>query len=539
MTNRTSRESPHLPDGKETLVEVAETVASEVVIGQDILELVSSGMYVDPFAIYREYVQNAADSIDEARREGLLSLNQAGCIDVNIEAAARTVRIRDNGTGLGWSKFVRTLTAIGASRKRGRGERGFRGVGRLAGLGYAHYLTFRSRTEAEDLVSELTWDCLALRTAFRESQPNEDLRHLVGRVVAARRVKADDYPRRFFEVELRGVVRLGSDKLINPQTIADYLAQIGPVPFRPDFAFASQIQIALQPVGSLGDLNISISGVEGQIRRPHRAGTSKAGGELAFTDVEIFEIPGMTGGIAAIGWILHHDYSGSLPNSSLVKGLRLRSGNIQIGGDSLLDGLFAESRFNSWCVGEIHIVDPRIVPNARRDNFEQNAHYANLINYLTPIARAISRRCRVASRSRKIVKEFEEQTRSVRDRLSILAAGGLGNSGRAMQVVAIEQTLQSMNRRVDSDEFPGELVTAKNVLASLRKQAQDLCAVPSENNPLSVLPAEQRSVYEHLFGLIYACSGNLNAARALVEKLIFRLREDADAPSDFRTDSVI
>ena len=33
----------------------------EIVVGKDILELVSSSMYIDPLTIYREYIQNAAD----------------------------------------------------------------------------------------------------------------------------------------------------------------------------------------------------------------------------------------------------------------------------------------------------------------------------------------------------------------------------------------------------------------------------------------------------------------------------------------------
>ena len=45
-------------------------LADDIVIGKDILELLSSSMYVDPMTIYREYVQNAADSIDEARAGG-------------------------------------------------------------------------------------------------------------------------------------------------------------------------------------------------------------------------------------------------------------------------------------------------------------------------------------------------------------------------------------------------------------------------------------------------------------------------------------
>ncbi len=50
-----------------------------------------------------------------------------------------------------------------------------------------------------------------------------------------------------------------------------------------------------------------------------------------------------------------------------------------------------ETRFNGWAVGEIHVVDRRIVPNGRRDHFEQNAHYTNLVNQLGPIAREIAK----------------------------------------------------------------------------------------------------------------------------------------------------
>ena len=35
-----------------------------IFIGKDILELLSSSMYVNPLSIYREYVQNAVDSIE-------------------------------------------------------------------------------------------------------------------------------------------------------------------------------------------------------------------------------------------------------------------------------------------------------------------------------------------------------------------------------------------------------------------------------------------------------------------------------------------
>ena len=42
-----------------------------VIVGKDLLELLSSTMYVDPLTIYREFIQNATDAIDKADEEGL------------------------------------------------------------------------------------------------------------------------------------------------------------------------------------------------------------------------------------------------------------------------------------------------------------------------------------------------------------------------------------------------------------------------------------------------------------------------------------
>ena len=44
----------------------------EIIIGKDILELLSNAMYVEPLTIYREYLQNSADSIDDAVKDVLL-----------------------------------------------------------------------------------------------------------------------------------------------------------------------------------------------------------------------------------------------------------------------------------------------------------------------------------------------------------------------------------------------------------------------------------------------------------------------------------
>jgi Histidine kinase-, DNA gyrase B-, and HSP90-like ATPase len=317
------------------------------VIGKDVLELVSSAMYVDPMTVYREYIQNAADAIDEARRTGVLSADEPGRVDIEVDFATRNVRIRDNGSGIVWPNFVKRLSALGASGKRGTSARGFRGVGRLAGLGYAQELIFRSRASGEGLVSELRWDSRQLKAAFRSTGADGGVVDLIRGVVTASRAGAADYPEHFFEVELKGVIRLRSDKLMTPCAIAEYLGQVAPVPFSPEFRFGADITAALRAALNLGELEIRISGVKEPVFRPHgNAFAIDAKRLAAFESLEIVEIPGIDGGIAGIAWILHHDYEGAVPTSALIKGLRLRSGNIQIGDHILLEELFPEPRFN-------------------------------------------------------------------------------------------------------------------------------------------------------------------------------------------------
>ena len=84
-------------------------------------------MYVDPLKIHREYVQNAADSIDEARTTGEFAPGEQGRVEITIDSASRAAKVNDNGTGIPFEDFARRLSAFGGSRKRGRGARGFMG----------------------------------------------------------------------------------------------------------------------------------------------------------------------------------------------------------------------------------------------------------------------------------------------------------------------------------------------------------------------------------------------------------------------------
>jgi hypothetical protein len=500
--------------------------ADDIFIGKDVLELLSSAMYIDPMTVYREYIQNTADAVDQARERGLLAIDEPGRVDISFDGTARSVRIRDNAIGIGSRSFVRRLTSFGASGKRGTRARGFRGVGRLAGLGYAQELIFRSRVDGEKRVSELTWDCRGLRAALRSTERDTGIGALVQNIVSASRFESDEYPERFFEVELRGIVRLRNDRLLNPAAVAEYLGQVAPVPFAPTFRFGAQIRRALQGFVMLGELDIHVEGVEGPVYRPHRdIILIDEKRSVSFERVEILELPSIDGDVGGIAWVLHHNYEGALPPSAPIKGLRLRSGNVQVGDNTLLEELFPESRFNGWSVGEVHVIDRRVVPNGRRDHFEQNSHFHNITNHMAPVARNIAQLCRSSSVKRRWVREFELHRDVICEKIAVIQQGSLGTKDRTAIALTVEQGLMQMEKIVDKDLFQdNELSDLQGTASNLRMRLAEAMEETGENpSPLARLSPRKRAMYEHMFALIYECSTNRVAAKSLVDRILLKV----------------
>jgi hypothetical protein len=386
----------------------ARPVTDEILVGKDILELLAGAMYADPLTIFREYVQNAADSIDVARDAGLEGDEELGVV-ITLDRTLRSIRIRDTGASIPEREFVRRLTTIGASGKRGLGLRGFRGVGRLSGLGYCQELLFRGRVDGETKVTELLWDGRKLRGLLRDAGYNDDLASLVRSVVEVRRVPGEGFPARFFEVELRKVTRLRGDLLLNDDSIRSFLSQVAPVPFHPEFAHGGRITEFLRQKGVREPVDVRLAGDTAPIY--HRARDC-----IEFTDkvkdsiqsVEFLEFLGQDGEVDAYGWLLDHAYLGAVPRRLGFGGIRLRSGNIQVGSDALLAPLFVEPRFAGWVIGDIHVVSPRIIPNARRDEFEAGVHYAHLQDELSIVLKRLTHVIRERSISRNRVRKVQQ-----------------------------------------------------------------------------------------------------------------------------------
>lgn len=80
----------------------------EPLAGKYLLEILTKGMYSNPMHIYREYIQNASDSIDRAIETGLISAAEA-VIHISISDSKQSVIIRDNGIGIASNAAQTTL----------------------------------------------------------------------------------------------------------------------------------------------------------------------------------------------------------------------------------------------------------------------------------------------------------------------------------------------------------------------------------------------------------------------------------------------
>ena len=128
-------------------------------IGKDVIESLTLGMYEDCRFIYREYIQNAADQVDKAIDCALLEKGEEE-IHVIIDPDKKNIRIEDNATGIAQDNVVPILRNIAHSTKKRGVDKGFRGIGRLGGLGYCSKLIFETSYYGEPIKSKMIWDAI-------------------------------------------------------------------------------------------------------------------------------------------------------------------------------------------------------------------------------------------------------------------------------------------------------------------------------------------------------------------------------------------
>ena len=343
-------------------------------IGKDVIESLTVGMYEDSRFIFREYIQNSADQIDKAIKEGLIKKPQ-GEIHIQIDADKRTILIEDNATGIPQDQVQPILQNIAASTKIRGIDKGFRGIGRLGGLAYCEKLIFETSYKGEASKTVLTWDAALLRNLINNRNQKEEAVDVIQKVTHVQQLpeKSDEH---YFKVLLQGVT---VEELLNKEEIGTYLSMVAPLPFATSFIYKKQIADELKKEGiSLDEYNIYLNteqlfkGYSTYIYDGDHQNKKKAD---EIIDIIFFKELDENKNLLYWGWYGVSGFNRQLKSINHARGFRLRKSNIQIGSEYALQKLHRDKRFNFYFFGEIHGMSNDLIPNSRRDYFIENAAY--------------------------------------------------------------------------------------------------------------------------------------------------------------------
>lgn len=390
----------------------------EIKVGKYTLESLTTGMYSDAKIVYREYIQNSVDALETAVNEGLLSPEEMR-IEVIIDVESNSIRIIDNGTGILSSQAAPTLMNIGNSQKRHSSNRGFRGIGRLGGMSYCQHLIFTTSAMGENIKTIIDFDCYKLRALLvpgaNEDLALEDVMREVTTIKTAPEASDDHY----FEVEMTGVNSFS--ELLQLEAIRSYISQVAPLPYKDRlFLYAPEVRKYLKKKGyGIEEFPIYIGESQSTLEplykpnrhRFHSDRNKKRNDEIS--KMNYFDVS-IKGEIYAVGWYADCEWYGMISEPEIT-GIRVRKGNILIGDNKTLNNIYKETRFNSWAQGEIFILTDKLIPNARRDDFEQTEEYFAFIQALQDgIGTEITKKIREASALRndtsaKVITDVQKQ----------------------------------------------------------------------------------------------------------------------------------
>lgn len=342
-------------------------------IGKNILDNLTTGMYSDSKVIYREYIQNACDQIDKAINEGLISV-QEGLIDIYFDIKKRYISIEDNATGVSASKFVEDLGDIANSNKEIGKDKGFRGIGRLCGLAYCKTLVFTTSYKGESVKSIMTCDAKKMRDMLYDSK-KYTIDEIWERIVTFK-TEEEDINIHYFRVELININEENTE-LLDEKKVREYLSFVAPVPYSNKFYLRNDIyNYTKKNKFKIDEYLIKINGA--QIFKEYTNKLKDDSGNQLQNYDEIYKLKfeiftNNNGELIAWMWYGLSRFEKQIPACNLMRGIRVRTGNIQIGENDVVQKLFKEPRGNFYFVGEIFTLDKNLIPNSQRDYFNENS----------------------------------------------------------------------------------------------------------------------------------------------------------------------
>lgn len=442
-------------------------------IGKDLLDMLMFSMYPDAKIIYREYVQNAFDSITSAVEERVLNKVKDGIVTIKIDPNIRCISIKDNGTGISVDHALKVLTSIADSQKDGYERAGVYGIGRLVGAGYCKMLEFRTSAKGESVASIVTFDVDETRRILDDSNDRSSATEVLNRIVSYKSVeeKAEEH---YFEVILHEVKK-DYPILLSTESIIEYLKEVAPIDY--EMPFKNNVMFPSLEEGSefeslqrdLKFIKLSVNDTL-DIRKRYRDTVEGTGDEIY--GLQYFSLDDPIHGQLAWGWFAITKLTKAIPASDTNRGIRLRKLNIQVGESNYLNEFFDEARGNNYFYGEIHAVHRNLRPNTSRAGLTPTVEATILLKKLKEYFKELKFLYNLANKAKTAARDITTST-------SKMIQDGISEKEKK----DAQATLSSGKKKMESAERAASMGIGSNSAAVSKILQQYKQEIPSSSSP--------------------------------------------------------
>ncbi len=352
-------------------------------IGGELIAILSKGLYTNPLDCLREYAQNGVD---------------ARATTITLKITGNTAMIFDDGVGMGLAELLEAKK-FGLSPKSIAQHVGFRGIGIYSGFDLCRQLLVTSKRAGSPIVHRMTFEFARMKAQLEIERNDPDavrtsLVDLLTQHTTISRQEDDEVEEHFTTIELRDIQAEHIALLSDRRRLREYLLQNLPIAFDQSFKHGAVIEarlkeavpgynpirVKLQLDGQLEEIVQKYGPTHKQLQEyaedPERDQKPDPILNLALAAPMFREVRNTSGVMVGFYWACLNQARARLEpkeDKPQFEGFVYKVKGFSIGDRERLRGLFPRPQLYPWFTGEVYVVDPMVVPNAERNDFETSA----------------------------------------------------------------------------------------------------------------------------------------------------------------------
>ncbi len=323
---------------------------------------------------------------------------------------------------------ARNAIRFGVSDKSPLENVGFRGIGIYSGFNICDSLEVYTKAKADGNTYKLTFDFFGIRTNLLKEQtrrsrglpPALHLERLLEQSVFMESLGEDDSRSVGTTVIMSGLLPNAYAQINNWDQVVDYLRNVVPLPFHPDFRYGKTIENRfLERDYRVIPLILQIGNQQETLYRPYTDDLFKNRGRH---EPELFDIKGANNRQFGFAWVCVNDARETIKDVKL-RGLLLKKFGFSISDRQYLEPFFGRPTYSRRITGELILTDERLIPNAARSDFEHNSARQDFVAQLPKLTRAIDRwanNIQESERAREVLARTTQELAEITDELPLL-----------------------------------------------------------------------------------------------------------------------